>query len=284
MKKLNFKYVFLSLAVVFAFSSCEDEDPISAGDGNPLNENVINLDATIAAEYDVIGEGTSFDFTVTIPSALSSDATVTAELALDNGAFSTGTATILAGETTATGTITAPADDDVISGTDPFVGAADAATLKASAVLLETLETGNAYTISSNVLDLGVYALVEEPDAGAIGIRMDWIDPDVNDLDLYLLNSGFSTISAQETGSRYEVINEDNADLPDDTYLLGVVSFTAPPAGGTPLVMLITLPDGNLEVFNFTYPEGAGSIIPLSFDKVTDAETGVITYENFTVL
>ena len=270
MKKMNLKYLFLALAVVFTFSSCEDEDPISAGDGNPLNENVINIDATISAEYNVIGEGTSFDFTVTIPNALSRKAIITAELELANGTFSTDTLSIAAGETSGTGTITAPADDDLASGDDPFIGAADAATLRTKAILLDPLEDGNTYIINSNELSLGVYRLVQEPDAGAIGIRMDWLDSDVNDLDLYLLNSGFSTISAQETGTRYEVINALNSDLADDTYLLGVVSFTAPPAGGTPLVILITLPNGNLEVFNFTYPEGAGSIIPLSFDKVTN--------------
>lgn len=285
MKKIfNLKYIAFIGLFGLLLTSCEDDEAISAGEADPLNKEVVNIDATIESELDAFGEGKSFEFTVTLPSSFQSDATVTVTLDLDNGARTTGTAIVEAGSTTGTGSITAAPDDSVETDTD-YLGSQNAARLYATAILLDELVPGTTYTISSNVIDLAIYDTLPDTDPAGLTVFLDWANPDVNDLDLYLLDFPVTgQFDASESGSRYEEILMESADYADGTYSVAVASFTAVPAGGTPLSIVFIRPTGDLEVFNFTYPEGSPGEIYVSFEKTTDPETGVISYTNFTIL
>lgn len=284
MKKI--KYIFLLTVLSGTLFSCTDDDPISAGNGDPLNKEVVNVEATLTTEFDVIGEGTDFDFTVTLPNALPSKATITVELELDNGQITSDTVVVKAGETVRTGTITVAADDGYLIGDDPFLGAENAATLRTRAIMLDPLVSGTTYTISSNEVDLGVYRFVPEPNPAGLEILLDWVDPSSNDLDLYLVDSPPSAIlDRSESGSRYESITVLSSDYADGTYLIAAASFTTPPAGGTPMKLILTLPTGELETIDLVFPEGDGGLeFFVSFDKSTNLESGIISYTNFTVL
>jgi len=280
MKKI--KYILTLIALSCIVVSCEDDEPITAGEGNPLNEEVINIEAVVSAEFDVVGEGINFDYTVTIPSALPSDADITVELELSNGRITTSRVEFAAGATTGTETITVAAEDDFITG-DAVEGTPNSAVLKVTGVLLDPLVTGTAYTISSNDLSLGMYSIVPEPNPAGLEILMDWPEAGVNDIDLGLFTGAGSFLRASETGSRYESITVENTE-PDGTYLLASVAFTAPPVGGLPLKFFFVTPEGDLEVFDVDYPEAGGLVLSLSFDKVTDVDTGITSYGNFTIL
>lgn len=286
MKKYNLKYILVFAALSLIFGACEDDTAISAGEGDPLNENVINLDATVASAQTITGEANKLPFTVTLPQSFSSEATVTARIILDSGASTTGTAVIEAGATTGTGSITLPADDDVFSSSGLF-GLPDAATLSLIAIALEELETGKAYTISSNSLSLGLYDDTLDPDAGGLNLLLDWENPADNDLDLYVFDAtGATNLEFSESGSRYESDLFENTGRADGTYLIVIASYTQPPVGGFAYKLLVTLPTGELIDLDGMIPETfpAGLQLVGTFDKVTDAVTGVVSYENIVLL
>ncbi|MDY8134434.1 hypothetical protein [Aquimarina sp. 2201CG5-10] len=285
MKKLNFKYILLSLAIL-AFGSCDDDDPISAGIGDPSTKNIINLESTVASDLAVIGEGNVIGFSVTLPQGLSSDATVTARITLDNGNTSTGTATVAAGATTGTGTITVPADDGVITG-DTVGGVSNAAQLSLIAILLDELEPNTTYTITSNTVDLGIYADTLPSDSG-LNILFDWEDPATNDLDMQVIDRAFTFIfETSESGNRFESDLFQNAGRDDGIYDVYTIIFTASPTVDLNYDLLFTLPDGSLEVINGTLPAGSPNLtrIPIAtFEKSTDAVTGEVSYINIGAL
>ncbi|WP_299440283.1 hypothetical protein [uncultured Aquimarina sp.] len=285
MKRFNLKYIILSLAVL-CFCACDDDDPISAGDGDPLSETVVNLEATITPDLLVIGEGNVISFQVTLPNSFSSDATVTARITLDNGNNSIGTATVLAGATTGSGTITVPADDGVITG-DTVGGVSNAATITLVAILLDELVSGTTYTISSNSVDLGIYADTLPADSG-MNVLFDWEDPATNDLDMEIIDRAFTSIfESAASGSRFESDLFQNAGRDDGIYDVYVTIFTASPTVDLNYDLLMTGPDGVLYVVNGALPAGspAGTRIAIAtFEKVTDAVSGEVSYINIGAL
>jgi len=281
MKKFNLKYIVLSLSILF-FCACEDDDPISAGMGDPTNSTVVNLEGTITPDLLVVGEGNVIGFQVSLPNSFSSDATVTARIELDNGTSNIGTATVLAGATTGTGTITVPADDDVITG-NTIGGVSNAARIFLIAILLDELVEDTAYTLSSPSVDLGIYSDTLPADSG-LNILFDWENPATNDFDMEVIDRGFTALfEVSETGNRFESALFQNAGRDDGIYDIYVTIFTDSPTVDVNYEFLFTSPDASLTVINGVLPAGSpsGSRIPLaSFEKLTDPVTGDVSYIN----
>ncbi|RZS99940.1 hypothetical protein [Aquimarina brevivitae] len=276
------KYIAFVGLFGLILTSCEDDNPVTAGIGDPLDKEIINIDATIASDVTVTGEGNVVDFTVTLPQAFSTDVTVTATARMDNGGVTTGTAEIAAGATTGAGTVTISPDDSVIDG-ETIEGASDALTIELTAILLDELVPGTTYTISSNELSLGIYPKTLSA-AGGINILLDWNGAPGIDIDMQVIDRGFTAIFENAaSGDRFEEDLFENTGRADGIYDVYVIAFTPVAAGGTDYNVLFTLPDGRLVAVNGTLPESTpvGVRIPVAtFEKSTNVDTGVVSYIN----
>ncbi|TVZ23982.1 hypothetical protein JM84_2940 [Dokdonia sp. Hel_I_63] len=283
--KLNYikhfgKFAFaavLALGVV----SCEDDEAVSAGEGDPLTKNIVSVDAMVTALQPNVGEGNLTPFAVTIGNSFSSDATVTVKVTFDNGDVSTGTALVSAGTTTGTGSLTMPSDDGFIP---EGLVAENAGTLSATAILLDELVEGTTYVVSPNSTDIGIFSDTLGI-AGGLNSILDFSNPQVNDLDFYVLDENFQTFESSTSFDRFERDLFETVGRPDGVYTFYVVSFGASEA--IDYQVLSTLPDGSLNVFTGTLPVDTpqATFIPVgSFEKITDEVSGTISYTNFTAL
>jgi len=287
MKLYKLRYISILAIASILSVSCDDDDPISAGEGDPSNENVVNLEATVSADQTFTGEGNTIGFSVVLPQSFASDATVTARITLDNGSSSLGTATVTAGATTGTGSITLPPDDSVVDGAT-IEGIADAGTLSLIAILLDELESGTAYTLSSNDVSLGLYPDTL-PAAGGLNVLMDWVDPVTFDLDMQIIDRAFTSIfESSGSSDRFESDLFQNAGRADGVYDIYIRNFSASPTADVDFILLLTQPDGTLDVLRGVLPAGSpagGARIPVAtFEKTTDVVTGVTTYINLALL
>jgi hypothetical protein len=282
MKIINFKYIvcLLSLALVF---SCEDDDPISAGNADPLNKIIVDVPVTVSSPDVGIGEGNLAKFDVTLGQSFASDATITVRIDMDNGRFTTGTTEVPAGSTSASGTILVPADDSLMPAT---IISPNSATIQAIGILLDEPVADTVFAADSNVFDLNVWSQSQEIDAGLV-VQMDWNGAPAVDVDMYIIDAGFTAIFEQaESGDRFEVDLFGNAEHADGDYVVYTRVFAPDPlTDDTPLSVLLVKPDNVLESFSFTVPAGtaaADGFIPLvQFTKNTNAETGVTSYTAF---
>jgi len=277
------KFAFTAV-LALGVLSCEDDEPISAGDGDPLAKNVVSVDAMVTALQPNVGEGNLTPFAVTIGNTFSSDATVTVKVTFDNGDVSTGTALVPAGATTGTGALTMPADDGFIPA---GLVAENAGTLSAIAILLDELVEDTTYVIAPNATDIGIFSDTLGV-AGGLNSIFDWSNSENADLDFYVIDEAFTAIfEDSETGSRFESDLFETVGREDGVYVFYTIIFTAPADEAIDYQVLSTLPDGSLNVFEGTLPAGSpqGSFIPLgSFEKITDEVSGTISYTNFTAL
>jgi hypothetical protein len=278
----NIKFLLLTMSLIALSTSCEDDDPFTAGEGDPLLKTVVPIVATVSTDQLSIGEGNVMDFSVTLPNSFGSDTSVTVRVLLDNGQTNTGTASVAAGSTTGTGSLTMPPDDGLLTG-DTVDGAINGAELFAEAILLDELVPGTTYTLTSNVVDLNIYPRTLAV-GGGINIISDWNGaPDI-DIDMYVIDRAFTTIFERaESGSRFEEDLFQNVGRPDGIYDVHLSLFTPAAPGGTPYAVLMTLPDGRLVDVRGTLAEdeALGTFIPVAtFEKSTNAETGVVSYIN----
>ncbi len=286
MKLNKLKYLSFAVALGLTFVACEDDDPITAGAGDPDTKNIVNLDATLTTAQSATGEGNTLAFSVTLPQTFASDATVTTRVELDNGETTLGTATVAAGATSGTGSIVLPGDDGVITGAT-IAPVDNSATLKVVGFLLEEEEPGTLYVVNSNTVDLALYPDTLAPDGG-LNILLDWDNPAANDLDLQVIDRAFTAIfENSDSGDRFESDLFQNTGRADGIYDIYVIPFTAVPAEGINFALLLTQPDGTLAVLNGSIPSTAttGARVAVgTFEKVTDPVTGVVSYENIELL
>lgn len=287
MMKLNYIKYFgkFAFAAVLALGvvSCEDDEPVSAGEGDPLTKNVVSVDAMVTALQPNVGEGNLTPFAVTIGNSFSSDATVTVKVTFDNGEVSTGTAVVPAGTTTGTGSLTMPADDGFIPN---GLVAENAGTLSAVAILLDDLVADTTYVIAPNSTDIGIFSDTLAV-AGGLNSILDWSNSANVDLDFFVVNEAGMDLESGETGSRFESDLFQTIGRADGVYTFETIIFGAPADEAINYQALSTLPDGSLNVFEGTLPAGSaqGVRIPLgTFEKITDEVSGTISYTNFTAL
>lgn len=276
----KFKY-FLCLAIVALVFNCEDDDPLTAGDADPLNKTIVSVPVTVSSDDPGIGEGNLASFNVTLGQSFASDATVTVRIDMDNGRFTTGTTVVPAGSTSGSGTILVPADDDLLPAT---VISPNSATIQAIGILLDEVVPDTLFEADSNVFDLNVWSQSQEI-VGGLRLQMDWNGAPGVDIDMYVIDAAFTAIFERaESGSRFELDTFGNNEHPDGDYVVYFSVFSPDPlAVETPLSVLLVKPDNVLESYLFTLPAGTpGGFTPLvQFTKVTNTETGITSYEGF---
>ncbi len=281
--KLNFIkfYTKVAFTAVFALSilSCDDDEPVTAGEGDPFSKDVVAVDATVSTTQPQIGEENLLPVTVTLGQSFSSDATITVEATLTNGNVTTGEVVVPSGTTTGSGSFTLPSDDGFVPAGffDPNAGS-----LEAIAIRLDELVEGTTYVTSSNQVSLDIWSKTA-PGRGGLNYVLDWEDPSV-DLDLRVYSEPeFVFYENGSSGDRFEEDLFDSAGRPDGLYVWYVVNFDGPFETDMDYRLFVTQPDGSLEVLSGTFTAGTPgpALIPFaSFEKSTNVETGKVSYIN----
>ncbi|WP_297763804.1 hypothetical protein [uncultured Muriicola sp.] len=285
MKNL-YKYLSLVAFSAILLSSCTEEESLI---GYPLDLGLttVALEGTVSTTDTQTAEGRTIGVTVSIPQSFASDADVEVTATFNSGAFTTTSVAIPAGSTTGSGTITLPASDGFDVG---FDGLANYGSLQLTAILLDTVDPGVNYTITSASQPLQIFDAIQFPYgegvvAGRMTYLLDWANPDINDLDTYVL--GFESA---ETGSRYEtdIFNDTH---PDGDYTIDVGVWTA---GETdiPWKLFFVFPNQtDYLIFEGTFTNltlgtnvnGFPYASIVGFTKTTDSE-GVVSYTNVVAL
>lgn len=277
MKKIKY---LLSLLIVVIGLGCEDDDVI-VFNGDPLNKsNIINLEATIATNSTLAGEGDRISFSVTLPQQFDSDVNVSVRARFDNGRTTIGTATVAAGSTTGTGSVILPGSDGFDS--NLLFGLQDFAKLEVVGIQLENLVEDTTYTISSNVVTVSIIDNTLSV-AGGLNIILDWENPPAVNLNLFVLDESDATLESSTSTSRFESDLFQNAGRPDGTYYVYVVvadNGTADVNANIDYVLALTLPTGFVDIYSGTLIDAmdAESVLIATFIKTTNAETGVVSY------
>ncbi len=285
------KFKFINLFTKMAFTaliamaaiSCEDDEPVTAGDGDPLNENVITVNATLSTTQPQIGEENLLPVSLTLDRSFASDAEVTVRATLTNGNVSTGVITVTAGATSATGGIVLPPDDGFAPEGffDPAAG-----TLIASAILLDELEEGNAFIVTSNEVSLDIWSRTA-PGRGGLNYVLDWERPSV-DLDLRVYSEpDFLLFEDGDSGDRFEQDLFQTPGRPDGLYIWYIINFSGDFIEDMEYRLFVTQPNGSLEVLSGTIPAGTPgpAFVPFAqFEKTTDPVSGAVTYVNITTI
>ncbi len=271
-KYIKFFYVAL---LSLAFFSCEDDEAISAGDGDPLGETVATVDITVTTIAKA-GEGDRIPVTVSLGQSFASDVAVGIRATLDNGNQTQGSVTVPAGSTSATGSVVLPADDGFDSGT--FEGESDYGTLTAFAILLDELEPNTSYVTNSTDASFDLLDLTLDVDGG-LNVLFDWANPDINDLDMFIFDyDTFTQWEGAASGDRYEQDLFQTPGRPDGDYFIAVDVWIATDSS-IPWRFMLTRPDGFVDVYEGTFENPSGLIFPVvEFTKTTDEVSGEITY------
>nr|WP_288931889.1 hypothetical protein [uncultured Allomuricauda sp.] len=282
MKKIIFTLTSL-LIIVLVITSCTEEENLI---GYPYQqENVFeNIVGTVTTPTPVNGEGWNLDITITIPKSFTSKATLEVTGTLKTGVQSIiDTITIPAGSTTVDAVLPIPTD----APDSGFTGIPDFFSVELTGLLLEELEPGINYTISSEPLNVLLYDAIQYPYGdGVVDGRMtyliDWENPSVNDLDAFV-----SDLEDSGTGDRYEFDIFDDTH-PDGTYTIDVYTYSIMEnQGDLPWRVFFVYPDQTtFEIFEGTITGVTqDEFYPLvEFTKTTDPETQEVTYSNVTAL
>lgn len=283
--KFKFLNVYTKMAfaalIAMAAISCEDDEPVTAGDGDPLNENVITVNATLSTTQPQIGEENLLPVSVTLDRSFATDAEVTVRATLTNGNVSTGIVTVAAGATSATGGITLPSDDGFVPAGffDPAAG-----TLTASAILLDELEEGNAYIVTSNEVALDIWSMTA-PGRGGLNYVLDWENAASVDLDLQVIDEAFTAIlESSGSSDRFESDLFDTPGRADGVYVFYIRNFSDETTEDLEYRLFLTQPNGSLVVLSGVFEAGlpsGGARVPFAqFEKTTDPTTGAVSYVN----
>jgi len=268
---------------VLVITSCTEEENLI---GYPYQqENVFeNIVGTVTTPTPVNGEGWNLDITITIPKSFTSKATLEVTGTLKTGVQSIiDTITIPAGSTTVDAVLPIPTD----APDSGFTGIPDFFSVELTGLLLEELEPGINYTISSEPLNVLLYDAIQYPYGdGVVDGRMtyliDWENPSVNDLDAFV-----SDLEDSGTGDRYEFDIFDDTH-PDGTYTIDVYTYSIMEnQGDLPWRVFFVYPDQTtFEIFEGTITGVTqDEFYPLvEFTKTTDPETQEVTYTNVTAL
>lgn len=216
---MKFKILTLMFVGISIFTSCKEDDEIQE---IQIEGNEVVLTPTVTLDNGNFGlEGQNLDYTVTLPTSFSSDATVTVSVGFSDAtsSFSDSAITIPAGETQGNGSLIL----NSIGGTNPFSGINTTIGVK-GIILAET--DGNNYVISSD--SLINFPLYEEfvDDSDDLTVSIDWDESAATaDLDIALWTE-FGTFagSVSQTSSRFEEFTF-GSDLNDGTYELRFRNF-----------------------------------------------------------
>jgi len=281
MKKIYIILPALLFTIALVVSSCTEEEKLV---GYPYQqENVFEtITATVTTPTPINAEGRDLDITITLPRSFSSNATLEVTGTLKSGVQSiVDTISLPAGATTVDAILPIPAD----APDSAFEGIPDFFSVQTTGLLLEELEPGINYIISSEPLTVDLYNAFQFPyDEGVVNGRMtyllDWANPSINDLDAYV-----SDLETAATGDRYETDIFDDTH-PDGTYTIDVVPYIVSEET-IPWKIFFVYPDQeSFEIFEGTFTNAVeGETYPLvQFTKTTDPDTEEVTYTNVIAL
>lgn len=218
----NIKNIIITSILLLIMLSCEDSDNIFEFVGTDTTK----ITGTLTTTQTIVDQNTTIEFEYTIPQSFTNDAILQII-----GAYgvneSTNDITILAGETTGTGTIDLNGNDVGFNG-EIFKVSMGGIKLVTFEDLLDddgepinvAIPTGNDnFEISSNVLEILVHQNFEEAKAN---ISLGW--DDASDLDIRLRDSTGTVVASAETGANPETIVLDDT-LADGDYTLGIIYF-----------------------------------------------------------
>lgn len=245
----NIKKLIYSAVCLIAFAACTEE----------YDKDVV-LQATTnqVAQLSMVGEfapGASVAFTVTLPEAYSKKATITVSAISSELVTTTGTVTIDASETTASGRIILPASSGTLGGFGLKPGFITAGV--AGIELLDEVDndgtielvpaSDDTFTLTSNTVSLDCYSLLPGiSTSGSFSYLLDWDDPIKYDIDLQVIDRAFTAIlESSESGDRYEsdFFNNSHPDGDYDFYFR-IYAAGAVTAEDINFVLFTVLPDG----------------------------------------
>lgn len=237
---MKYRILTLMLSGIVLFTSCEGDDELQEIEILGVETSIA---PTITLDNGNFGvEGETLDYTVTLPTSFSSDATLT--LSVDfrdlTNSFSDVSVVVPAGSTQVSGSI----DLNSIQGTNPFSGIPTSIRVK-GIILNET--DGNNYVIDGDGLTFPLYEEFANP-SNDITVAIDWNEsPSTADLDIALWTEfGAYAGSVSQTGSRFEEVTF-GSNLPDGTYDLRFRNF-AQESAVLPLNIFIKNFDGSVEL------------------------------------
>jgi len=284
MKKIYIILTALLFTITLVVSSCTEEEKLV---GYPYQqENVFEtITATVTTPTPINAEGRDLDITITLPRSFSSNATLEVTGTLKSGVQSiVDTITLPAGSSSVDTKLPIPVDDP----DSAFEGIPDFFSVQTTGLLLEGLEPGINYIISSEPLTVDLYNTFQLDDVdGSMTYLMDWANPSINDFDVYVadLEVPENSIEVSATGNRYESDIFNNTH-PDGTYTIDVVPYTVSEET-VPWKIFFVYPDQeSFEIFEGTFTNAVeGETYPLvQFTKTTDPNTEEVTYTNVSAL
>lgn len=272
--------------------ACENDDY-----SIEYNDNEVKQDfaVTLTLSRDRVVPETYVKFTVSIESALTTDAVVTVANINDCGnplshlaESTTGTATIKAGETSGTGSIFASEMNAEYSGGNfDWDGLSDCATFKVTGIALSEGDdpyVGSSTSVAQTITQVNADYMVDADD-DAVMISMDWKNPSANDFDLYVTNSAGTTFYEDaESGTRFEgdyFDNDTDTYYPagDGQYIVWYYSYIQE-AADVPGEIYFTQPvTGIVDVISFISPNGNSGFNPVAVITKTTDEDGDMSYE-----
>ena len=285
------KLILLFITTVFMLA-CENDDY-----SIEYNDNEVKQDfaVSLTLSRDRVATETYVNFTVSIESALATDAVVTVANLNDCGnplshlaESTTGTATIKAGQTSGDGSIFASAMNAEYSGGDiAWDGISDCATFKVTGIALSEGDdpyVGSSTSVGQTITQVNADYMVDADD-DAVMISMDWKNPSANDFDMFVSDAAGDFYEAAESGSRFEgaYFDSDSGSYypaPDGVYTVWFVPYDQE-AADVPAEVYFTHPvTGKVDVVSFVCPAGA----PLAYTPVatitkTTDEDGDMSYE-----
>ncbi|MEL0454825.1 hypothetical protein WJN01_01195 [Flavobacteriaceae bacterium SZ-1-7] len=298
MKKII--YITFSILTIGLFS-CSEDDSYSIAYVDNEQKVALTGTLTITNPSTTIYTGDAISFIVEVPQAFEVDAKVEVtfkssynELALTSNIDKV-YVTIPKGTTSLSGTYDASSFGNDI----PFLGVADFLTANITGIALvqppKEDEEGNPinpyvpvddpYTMTSEAVNFQFIAGTSwtVPTDKTLMVSLDWQGPySENDIDLYIIDSGFTTLyESSESGSRFEgdfFNNPANENHPDGDYVVEIGVYTSVDDSPIPYQLTFTHPDGTREVFEGTVDPTIGYVDPVGFTKTTDGE-GNVTYD-----
>ncbi|RED50039.1 hypothetical protein [Seonamhaeicola aphaedonensis] len=307
--KNSIKYIIL-LIVSLGLFSCSEDDSYSIAYVD--DEIKVELVGSIAISATEAFDGDDVEFTYTLPQSFDVESTLEVTATSLFNAFSQTPnmerfkITIPAGTTTGTATFVMPNFDNEA----PFSGISEFLSVSITGIALKQpprededgvkidpyIPVDDPYTMTSAPVILTLLQtnlaspLYMAPADNTLKLSLDWEGPyDLNDLDLYVFDNPFTALfESSESGDRFEgdfFNNPANEDYPDGDYIVEVAIWDPNGLVTAPISykLVLTLPDGNRDIYEGTVDPAVGYVDPVGFTQTTDG-SGNRTFTTYSLL
>ncbi|PWG06533.1 hypothetical protein [Polaribacter aquimarinus] len=232
-----------------------------------------NITSELSVAGDHFGPGITVPVTVTLSQTFSKKVNVTVSATSKEATTTNATFTVNPGDTSVTGNLSLPATSNPLAGYAPkeaFV------TVKVAGLAVMDEETddkgvvslvndpNDTTTMTSNEVSLDYYTqLPPVSGAGSFVYLLDWDDPSEFDIDLQVIDAGFTSIfESSASGDRYESDFFNNSH-PDGDYDFYFRIYTNDQSTTTSrdisYVLFTTQPDGTRNIYKGIIPAGTAT-------------------------